>query len=50
MRVGCWVRLGCPDESEMHTPTLAARNVTDYTAMELGGLIQSVLLAALGAA
>lgn len=47
VRVGSWVRLGAPDESAMHTPELAARSVTDYTAMELGGLVQSVLLAAL---
>ncbi len=50
VRVGCWVRLGAPDESAMHTPALAARSVTDYTAMELGGLVQSILLAALDSA
>ncbi len=47
VRVGSWVRLGAPDEAAMHTPELAARSMPDYTAMELGGLVQSVLLAAL---
>ena len=49
VRVGCWVRLGCPEEDALRAPMLAARNVTDYTAMELGGLVQSLLLAALEA-
>lgn len=47
VRVGCWMRLGCPGEDLMHSPKLAARNVTDFAAMELGGLVQSILLEAL---
>lgn len=47
VRVGSWVRLGCPEESAMHTPDLAARGMTEYTAMEIGGLVQSILLTVL---
>ncbi len=47
VRVGSWVRLGCPEEAAMHTPALAAKSITDYTAMEIGGLVQSLLLEAL---
>jgi hypothetical protein len=47
VRVGAWVRLGRPGEGEMHTPELAARGAADYATMELGGLLQSILLRAL---
>lgn len=47
VRVGAWVRLGRPGENEMHTPELAARGAADYATMELGGLLQSILLRAL---
>ena len=47
VRVGCWVRLGQPDTSDLRSPEVATRHVTDFAAMELGGLVQSILLEAL---
>jgi hypothetical protein len=47
VRVGCWVRLGKPDSDELHSSETASRHVTDFAAMELGGLVQHILLEAL---
>jgi hypothetical protein len=47
VRVGCWERLGRPDEMRMNPELLGAAHITDFTAMELGGLVQSLLLHAL---
>jgi hypothetical protein len=49
VRVGCWVRLGCPEEQSLHLPPLSfsLSKVTDFAAMELGGVVLGVLLEAL---
>ena len=46
IRVGCWLRLGEPDEDK--PPTLTPENIRFGFAMEVSGMFQSALLAALG--
>jgi len=48
VRVGCWVRLGRPDQESVRALKLSAANVADFGAMELAGYWQSLLLEALG--
>lgn len=47
VRVGSWVKLGKPDPEHGIQPELKMENLTYLRAMELSGLFQSVLLAAL---
>jgi hypothetical protein len=47
IRVGCWMRLGCPDEQKGKMPELTQDNLEFYMAMEMCGRIQMLLLYAL---
>ncbi len=46
IRVGCWLKLGEPDEDK--PPTITPENVRYGFAMEVCGMFQSALLAAFG--
>jgi len=47
VRVGSWLRLGCPDEKHGKWAKLSERNSQYLWAMEMGGYFQSALLEAL---
>lgn len=46
IRVGCWLQLGEPDEDK--SPTITPENFRYGFAMDVSGMFQSALLAALG--
>jgi hypothetical protein len=48
IRVGSWLKLGCPDESKDRPGDLTRANVRYFVAMEVCGMIQATLLQALG--
>ena len=47
IRVGCWLKLGCPEPNQESRPELTEDNVHYYVAMEFCGMVQSLLLQAL---
>jgi hypothetical protein len=47
VRVGSWLKLGCPDPGKDVPADLTESNVRHYVAMEFCGLVQSLLLQAL---
>jgi len=47
IRVGCWHKLGCPDEQKGKMPDLNPDNLQFYMAMEMCGRVQMLLLYAL---
>lgn len=44
IRVGSWLKLGCPDQSEKHRYNLMLGNPTHQIAMEFCGILQAFLL------
>jgi hypothetical protein len=44
IRVGCWMRLGCPDEMKGQMPALTADNLEYYVSMDMCGRLQMLLL------
>lgn len=48
VRVGTWISLGCPDPDQGETPAGTAAEVQLLVRMELAGMLQCVLLEALG--
>jgi len=44
IRVGCWMKLGCPDEMKGKMPELTADNLEFYVAMDMCGRLQMLLL------
>ena len=46
IRVGCWLKLGCPDEKTGRLPELSEKNVHYFFAMEYCVLFEAALLKA----
>ena len=47
VRMGAWVRLGCPEPGRATLPKSGAQALADFSAMEVAGHLQTVLLEAL---